>query len=335
MKKTTQIKNAIKAFLVVISVSSIVNAQLVPGPPGGGPNRPAPYPGDRPGGGGPGPGNPGRPPYNPGRPPHEQPPYNPPYYPPSRPPYNPPSQPPYYPPAQPPYNPPGNPGYGSELKRVYISRDVWNETLNLRLVAGIGREYQGYEVLSVRVNARPMNSGVTTMQLISDGRVVASQRDTGYQVVLYPQSRLVLDQNVSTLQLAMNGRTYIDNIEIELRRNTGGYNPPPPGYGQNIEINIYRSVYGNDRIDLTPYIDMFRYRGRTIERIMITASSRSGGVIELYIDGPIIGAVQFRSGYSEVATFNLSYAVLGHNANNLVLLTRGELNLEHVTIVLR
>lgn len=334
-------KTAIKAFLLVISISWSAQAYLVPGQPGGG-NRPAPYPGEGPGGGHLTPGHPGQPghPGHPGRPGRPGRPGYPgqPDYPvrPLPPPPPPRPLPPRPLPPPPPSNP-GYPGYGSEVKRVYVSRNIYNETLALRQLGGIGQQYQGYEVTAVRVNLRPTYNTQTMLQLVSDGQVVATQYSSGYQADLYPQRLLVLDQTARTLQLAINGNVFVDSVDIELRRGSGGYYPPPPGYGQNIEINVYRSVYGNDRIDLTPHIDMIRYRGRVIEQVLVRASSRYNmGLISLLINGFNMGQAQFSGGLTQVATYRLNQPMMiGQGADSLVLYTQGDLTVEGVTIVLR
>lgn len=342
IKEMKNIKNLVKVFLLVISVGWASEAYLTPGPPGGG-RQPAPYPGNPgggPGGGGLVPGQPGRPrppmppppPSSPGNPYPGQPGYpNNPY-----PPY---PNDPYPSPGYPndPY--PGQPSYGYEVKRIYIGRDIFNETLPLRQLAGIGREFNGWEVVSVRARTRPTNSGRTVAQLVSDNRVMATQINPGYQIDLRPQFRLVLGQTAGTLQLGISGSTFIDTIEIELRRDGGGYNPPPPppGYGENIEINIYRSVFGSDRIDLTQYIDMYRYRGRVIEQVLVTATARYNvGFMDLLINGFNMGRAQFSGGYSQIATFRLNqHMVIGQGADSVVLYTQGDMTIEHVTIVVR
>lgn len=260
--------------------------------------------------------------------------------------YMPPGQQPGWPPQRPPASPypanpyPGQPSYGYDVKRIYIGRSVMNERLPLRQLGGIGRQYSGWEVVSVRVNTRPTNSGQTLMQLVSDGRIVASQYEMGYQTLLYPQYRLVLDQTANTLQLVIGGMPFIDNVEVELRQN-GGYNPPPPPqpppYGQNIEINLYRSVFGNDRLDLTQFIDMQRYRGRVIEQVMLTANARYGvGFIGLLVNGYNFGQAQINSGYSQNVTYRLNQPmVIGQGPSSVMLQTQGDMMIEHVTIVVR
>lgn len=334
-----QFKKLLSVFLLVISAGSIATAQghLVPGPPGGG-GRPAPYP--DPGGGGIAPRPPGgghlvpgpRPPRPPEPPRPPRPPSPPPYYPP-------PSPPPYYPPPSPPpyYPPPSQPGYGDyEVKRIYLSRDVYNQSIDLRLHAGINYGYQGWAITSVRANTRPNSPAQTVAQLVVDGRIWASQVNPGYQIYLVPQSTLVLDQNARNVSLSISGGTYIDSIEVELRRNGGGYNPPP-GYGQNIDISVYRSVYGNDRIDLTQYVDLYRYRGYRIEQVIVTATSRYGSsFVNLMVNGNSQGQLSFSSSYSQRQSLWLSgQPVIGQGADSIVLYTSGDMTVETVTLVVR
>ena len=349
-----QFRKLLSVFLLVISAGSLATAQghLVPGPPGGG-GRPAPYPGGGgggiaprpPGGGGglvPGPrppgGHPGQPP-RPPRPPEPprppRPPTPPPYYPP-------PSPPPYYPPAPTPppyYPPPSQPGYGDyEVKRIYLSRDVYNQSIDLRLHAGINYGYQGWTITSVRANTRPNSPAQTVAQLVVDGRIWASQVNPGYQIYLVPQSTLILDQNARNVSLQISGGTYIDSIEVELRRGGGGYNPPSnPGYGQNIDISVYRSVYGNDRIDLTQYVDLYRYRGYRVEQVIVTATSRYGSsFVNLMINGNSQGQLSFNSSYSQRQSLWLSgQPVIGQGADSIVLYTSGDMTVETVTLVVR
>ena len=330
-------KNSLKVFLLVISVSWAAEAYLIPGPPGGGGGHVGPHPGNPGGGHGGGglvPGQPGHP-GHPGSPPRPPGPGD--GYPGNPYPGNPyPGDP--YPGDGYPNDPyPGQPDYGSEVKRVFIGRNIYNETLRLRQLAGIGSRYDGWEVVSVRARTQTTNPGRTIAQLISDGRVVATQVNPGFQLDLRPQYRLILGQNTGSLELGIGGGTFIDTIEIELRSNDGYNPPPPPPYGQNIEINIHRSVFGDDRIDLSQYIDLQRYRGRVVEQVLVTASARyNSGFISLLINSFNMGQAQFSGGYSQIATFRMNqHLVIGQGADSIVLYTQGDMSVEHVTIVIR
>ncbi len=324
-----QFKNFSNAILLVISMSSMASAHLIPGPPGGG-GRPYPYPGS---GGGlspaPHPGHPhGPPPGLQPRPPRPMPPMPPRPLPPRPLPPRPPA-PPYYPP-QPPPNYPPNPGYGTELKRIYLNRQVVNETIDLRAYAGLGYNYSGAEIVSVRANVR--SSGYRTIaQLQVDGRIVATQMDASNNIVLYPQSRVLLDQSARNVMLVLSGSVYVDTIDIEVRG--GGYQQP----GGNVDIPVYRSVFGNDRIDLTSLVDLSRYRGLRIQQVIVTATARYGSAaVSLLINGFNAGNLQFTGGYSQRQDLWLSgQPMIGSGADSLVLYTSGDMTVENVTLVVR
>lgn len=131
----------------------------------------------------------------------------------------------------------GGPGYNdTQTVQAYIGRSIMNEILPLRRLARL-EQYAGYEIVSVSANTRPDSPYRTDVQLIADGYVVAAQINPGYQINLYPQQRLILDQNVRRLELGIRGSTYIDVINITLRRlnqGGGGYpgypQPQPPQY---------------------------------------------------------------------------------------------------------
>ena len=298
--------------------------------PGHGPHEPPPN--DNVGHGpgyGPGPGYPGNPGHGPHHPP--RPPEPPPYYPP---------QPQPYPVDPSPYDP--NPGYPSyptepdygqhEVKQIYVNRAVRNERIPLRELAGLDSRYRGWEIVSVSARTRPNSSSTTIAQLVVDGRIIAEQRNPGYQISLYPTQRIVLGQTAQSIQLAISGSTIIDTIEVEVVNNGSGYNP---GYGQDqIDLNIYRTVYGADRVDLTSYIDMYRYRGYRIESVEVSARAEGGlATTELLVNSFTQGSVQFSSGYAQTQVIFLNQRpVLGQGADSIVLRTRGNMTIERVLI---
>lgn len=364
-------------LLVVVSMTSVSLAQLVPGPGSGGsggnqnqPNPPRYQDGCNNSYGPCEPGRPSRPEYpnNPGRPErpgnghghdHDRPDYgrpdhgypghgrpdrpdrpNPPNYPdypnypPNRPDY--PNYPyPDYPPTQPDY-----PNYGQqEVRSGYIGRSVRNERISLAQLVGLSSYYQGWEIIAVRAVSRPNSSSTTIARLVVDGRIVASQTNPGYEIGLYPQGRLVIG-NVQGLQLEIVGSTQIENVDVILQKNGGGgYYPPQPPVGNDnqIDIPLYRNTYGNDQIDLNPYVDFYRYNGYRIEQIVVQAnSSRGTGLVDFLINGFHMGTMQFNGGgYSSQNSLYISQRpVIGRDASSLVLYTRGNLTIEHVTLVL-
>lgn len=322
----------LKSIVLVASLSSVASAYLTPGNGGGGqqPNPPHycenpygpcdqhgnPLPGN--GGGHQGGGQRPRPP--------QQPPYQPPHQPP---------QPPR-PPLQPGY--PSEPSYGSrEIKQIYIGRSVRNERLPLRQLAGLNSRYNGWEVVSVRAQTRPNSPSTTIAQLVSGGRIVAEQRNPGYQLFLAPQFQLILGVTANDLQLMISGSTIIDVLEIEVVSpggGHGGYEPNPYPQNDRIDINIYRSTYGNDRIDLTSYIDMYQYRGMRIESVEIRARAEYNvAIAELMINSFRLGTVQFSGGYAQAQSIFLSQRpIIGQGADSIILNTRGNMTIESVVL---
>lgn len=336
-------KNLLRALLLVISIGSMAQAQLIPGPslgpgggggmgpgggfgPGGGPGFPGggfgPGHGHEPGHGGGGGGYP-----YPGNPyPSNPPPQNPPYYP---------------PPSPPPYYPPSNPGYGSETRHIYLGRSVYNEQIDLRYLAGLNSGYySGSEIVAVRATLRPNSPGTTVMQLLVDGRIQAQQVNPGYQLNLYPNAgSVVLDRNARDVRLTVSGGTYIDEIQIDVQSNGGGYNPPPsnPGYGQNIDVSVYRNMRGNDRLDIGSLVNLSNYRGYRVLQVIVTGrASYQTSFVNLMVNSFNAGQVQMVSGYSQSQSIYLNnQPMIGQGADSLVLYTSGDMTIERVTLVIR
>jgi predicted nucleic acid-binding Zn-ribbon protein len=233
---------------------------------------------------------------------------------------------------------PTEPSYGQrEVKQIYVGRSVRNERLPLRQLMGLDARYRGWDVVSVRAQTRPDSPSTTVAQLVSDGRIVAEQRNPGYQLNLIPRSRLVLGANASSLQLAISGSTFIEMIEVELMDNSGGgaYDPNPyPGQSDRVVINIYRSTVGNSRIDLTSYIDLRQHRGQRVESIEVRArADYNVAITELLINSFRVGALQFSGGYMQSQTLFLNQRpLLGQEASSIVLQTRGNMQIESVII---
>jgi hypothetical protein len=258
---------------------------------------------------------------------------------PSRPPGHRPPPPGYRPPQPPPRPPrpqPAPPSYGHRVEQIYIGRSVRNETIPLIQMAGLRARYQGWEIVSVRAQTRPDSPSLTVAQLISDGRIISEQRNPGYQIHLMPNLRVIVGQ--STLQLGILGSTIIDTIDIELVEGRGGYNPGPnPGYGQTrVDLNIYRSLQGNDRLDLSSYVNMRQYHGLSIERIEIRGrADYNASIVDVVTNGNFQGAVQFNGNYTQNQNLILNQRpVIGRGVDSIELYTRGNMTVESVVLYL-
>ncbi len=100
--------------------------------------------------------------------------------------------------------PPRPPQYGYwqyDTQRVYVGRSVMNEKFYLRQAAGLDGTYRGWEVTSVHAVTSPNSPGKTIVQLVADGRAIATQVNPGRQINLVPNSAAILDRNINSLQL--------------------------------------------------------------------------------------------------------------------------------------
>jgi hypothetical protein len=264
-----------------------------------------------------------------------------------------------------PYNPdprnprPGYPGRGDQnASTIWVQRNVMNERFDLRALSGLGSNYNGFEVTSVRANVRPNSSGRTIVQLVADGRIIATQTNPGYQINLIPQMRLVLGSTVRTLQMIVNGSTYIENILIDVQGSQNYPQPPPPhfpphepppypgnpgqpgypGHGQQqrLELNVYRNLVGNDRVDLGQYVSLSQYRGYAVEQIIINGAPQfNTSVMSAIINGNNMGQVEFSGSYSQSQTIWLSRRpVIGNGADSIVLYSTGNMSVQRVTLIL-
>lgn len=79
-------------------------------------------------------------------------------------------------------------------------------------------QYYGWEVTAVRANTRPNSPYRTVVSLVDSNRnVLATQTNPGYQIALFP-TRYV-SAGTQDLYLWLQGSTFIESIEVELRSN--------------------------------------------------------------------------------------------------------------------
>lgn len=249
-----------------------------------------------------------------------------------------------------PYTPyqPSQP-YGQVFsKEAVLNRVYRNETLPLRRLADIDRNFRGFNVERVLIVTR---SGIrptqTNLQLLMNGYVEAER--TVYsepQVVLMPRGINQIGDEANSLQLRVNGEIYIERVIVELRQgggyNGGGYSPNPQSYdpypGREVVVQLQLPSYmtPNAYMDLTYYVDAHRYRGYQITGVEITANARyNAALIDVLVNGGRQGTMSLNR-YSQTARINVAgRVVLGQNFGTLTLLPRGDANLSTVRLILR
>lgn len=235
---------------------------------------------------------------------------------------------------------PGQDDFGNGSGRldqriIYVGRRVSNETLELRQLAGIGESYRGYEVESVEVEIN--RSGPRAeISLLTDGRVDETSYSPQGSILLRPRYRAKIGEDIRTLQLLVRGNADIASIRISLREGDRIGRPDRPGRpdrGIDVPLHVSRRMYGNDRLDLSQYLDAQRYRGYRIQQIVIEATpAYNTALIDVLINGFNQGQTLQVDRYNTRQTVVPQNAVIGYGADSIVLYTRGDLDIHRVTL---
>jgi hypothetical protein len=237
---------------------------------------------------------------------------------------------------------PVRPGYEQSIQKMaLIMRSVRNERLPLRQLAGIGREHLGDRVESVQVYMRPVRNSSARLELELNRRVEDSrfvQNETF--VELRPRSWDNQINERDTVQLEVIGEVYIDRVIVNLR-SRGSYqpNPPnPPHYGNEITVPLQIPSYFPPvgRLDLTPYIDIYRYRGMVLVGVEVTAAARfNAAALEVVINSFHQGTISLSRYQTTQVVYPRQAFILGESLGNLMLEPRGDTSVLSVRLILR
>jgi len=242
-----------------------------------------------------------------------------------------------------PYPPPPAPGipvpdhssgaYGrTESKTAYFYRQVINGRLNLRDLAGIGSYYHGYSVESVEVEIQSDYN--TQVSLLLDGRLDASAYSPQGRILLRPQYRAVIGQDLTNLLLDIRGRAHIQTVTVHLRQESYG-GPGYPGHTIDVPVYLNRHLSGDARLDVGMHLDMNRYRGYRLQSIEVQANaSYNVAVMDLQINGFKQGQTLQIDRYGRIHTIRPHNAIIGQTASSIVLATRGDLDVYQVVFKL-
>lgn len=235
---------------------------------------------------------------------------------------------------EPNYPNPGGPGYGrQESRNIYIGQRVGNTDLPLRQLGRIGDDYRGYSVESVVVELRGYDQS-TQISLVTDGR----QGDTVYnpqgRILLRPRFGDVIGRDFVNLVLSVRGVVDIGTITVNLVDRGGGYNPGPgPGFPETVNISINRRMFGVDRLELAPYIDMYRFRGYRIESVDVEAAAAyNNALLDLLINGYNQGQTVSVDRFRRLISFRPYNAVIGHGGDSIAINNRGDVDIFRVTL---
>lgn len=242
---------------------------------------------------------------------------------------------------------PGQPGHGQRLEKVvHLGRYVTNDTLPLRQLAGLGREFQGYEVEAVRVATRPTGY-YASFELLIDGRVTASAASNGANVALRPHGPTQLGWDVQSLRLRVQGTAYIDRLVIVLSAPGGVYPgpgpgprpvPPHPGGPSQVTLPIHLNLQtsgANDHIDLGRFVNLSRYPGYRVQSIQIGGQPvHNNALVDVLLNGYPVGGVVLDYRGLGGTVYPQRPVVLGYGGDQLALMVRGRAVLTTVVLQL-
>ncbi|QDK39374.1 hypothetical protein [Bdellovibrio sp. NC01] len=233
---------------------------------------------------------------------------------------------------------PTQPSNGQETRSIQVRRRIMNEQLPILRLANLDRGYNGYIVQSITVYASG-SSPRSEVALIINGQRDANAYSPRGAVTLVPRYRAEIGQ-VRDIQLQVSGGVDLDSVVINIMAPNGGGYPPGNGGGWGREItvplSVARRMLGNDRLDISPYINMNQYRGMRITAIEIEAAALyQVGFIDVLINSFGQGQSLQIGNYVQRYTVVPQDAVIGQSAASIVLSTRGDMDIRGVTLRLR
>lgn len=149
-----------------------------------------------------------------------------------------------------------------EVVKVGLHRRYFDESIPLRRLLNLDRDYAGYRIQSVTVKVRPQKSR-GRLALVANGRVVDRARSgQTRRIELTPEGDRILGRDLNRLQINVRGRAFIDSIQVKLR---------PPRH-QRRGRDVHRT--SNDRGD---HRDRNPELAEQIVRIILGQVEVSGG----------------------------------------------------------
>ena len=104
-----------------------------------------------------------------------------------------------------------------EIVKVGLHRRYFDQTIPLRRLLNLDRDYRGYRIQSVIVKVRPHKSR-GRLALVANGQIVNRARAGNFRrIELTPDGDRTLGRDLNRLQLLVRGRAYIDSIQVKLR----------------------------------------------------------------------------------------------------------------------
>lgn len=240
----------------------------------------------------------------------------------------------------PPYNPPPSSGY-SERKEAYLGQYYRNQYIDLLAAAGVGSQYRGSEIVSVQVIYQ--TNGRAALYLFADQTQVASMYADGYNTVLNPDRRLILGQNLRSLQMYVSDKLYVERVIIEIQRGSNQPPPPPPPPQQPPSQNgvtlsgyVNQQFYSPGNVDVAAITGLRQYGGYQLSAVIVNgrALNQGNGHARVLVNGVIVGDVWLGAYSGGQAVYPQQTWIVGRNLDDVTLLIDGGTEIQNVQVQL-
>lgn len=137
------------------------------------------------------------------------------------------------------------------------------------------------------------------------------------------------------LELRLNGQVFIQSITAEL--SSGRPQPRPPYPGPSIITeHLYRNFYGENTLSVESLLNLYRYQGRTVNRVILRTRALNGmGRAALWANGRQEGSPIAVGSYTQEYSFFLNGSKrIGYDLRDLEIFLRGEFVVESVSVEL-
>lgn len=213
----------------------------------------------------------------------------------------------------------------------------------------VGRQYQGFtrfdisQLMAIATQGRSIESlnvvmwapgGRSQATLLENGRPTGPTQLIGAYTASY-YFNVQFSGARSMLELQINGPVYIETVTA--RVNGSGHQSP--GWPQRPVVLtewVNQTFRGGGYLDLYSVVDLYRYQGMRVTRILMRGTSARGlGQAELQVNGMSQGQVNVGTWSQEYSFYPYGIARLGYEIQNLNILLRGNITVESVTVELQ
>ncbi len=222
----------------------------------------------------------------------------------------------------------------SRTEEIYVGRYLRNESIDLMRELS---HLRGATVRSVSVYIQRSRDVHASVELLVNGRSEDSRRaDIGRAVTLTPRSIVEIGRGTRSLDLHVRGEMLIDRIVVQLASES--HRPPPYQDGREIAVRLNLPSYlpPASHLDVTPYIEVGRYRGYRIVGVEITAASASlhNASLDVQMNGFTEGRIVLGRRQTTQVVRSRQNLVLGSSFGSLVLAPRGDSNIMEIRLIL-